>query len=813
LENQIKKISQKSGLRRTLAWVLSVSMMLMLLPMMGLVALADVPADISAIIIKGEATGFGVSAFEDYATVENDFEDATVEFELSAELIANTDLAIIKWTTTADNAVAYLFSGGDDAITDELGESINDEDDLQLAIEDGTPLVNDVTDTALADGAVIWLMDGTEQDEEDEERVFLRIVIVEEEDEPTADDDIVAAKIAIGNAIPESVVETDFNAQAAAKTYVEGIIEALGAALKGTTPLVTNVGFRAAVAGSHENWFGDPGFYYFNVSVSKLGGATQTIWFWIDIIPIEVTFAMVTISSVSADVSGEGYWPEGGPVEIFAGQAPAGHRFKEWTAAPGVVWITQNPYNPDDETLYGSTTQASFFTMPDGPVALTATFEPIPATITGIRINPGPVTVQTGQTFQFSALVEGLNNPDQAVTWSLDPAGPTDATSNINAAGLLTINAAETVETLTIKAVSVGDITKEATVLVTVSGDPVTTAVTGITITPTSTTLLLEGTQTFRASVLGTNPPQGVTWTLVGGNTAEGSEIDSSTGVLTISATETLTTLTVRATTTHAGTGTGTFGEATVTVALPLVNAQQPNITAHPQGRYYMQGETPDPLSVTVESPAADGGVISYQWYSTDQNWNTETPIQGATSSTFLPSTAAAGVFYYFVAVTNTNVAVSGSQTARRDSVRVEIYVESTGGGGVMPDTDPGDVPPINNANDFVKGLFQFILGRDSDPAGLDYWVNELLSGNVPGRRIGVEFVNSDEFKGLMSSLSPEDLITTLYRGLLGREPDAEGFAYWVSEINRGVSLAGIARTFAEIGEFRALLASIGIAW
>jgi len=134
------------------------------------------------------------------------------------------------------------------------------------------------------------------------------------------------------------------------------------------------------------------------------------------------------------------------------------------------------------------------------------------------------------------------------------------------------------------------------------------------------------------------------------------------------------------------------------------------------------------------------------------------------------------------------------------------------GGGGFPPPADPG-VPPINDATDFVKGLFQFILGRDSDPEGLEYWLNELLSGNVPGRRIGVEFVNSTEFKGMMATLSPEDLITTLYRGLLGREPDPVGFAYWVGEVNRGVSLAGIARSFAEAGEFQALLASLGIAW
>jgi uncharacterized repeat protein (TIGR02543 family) len=109
---------------------------------------------------------------------------------------------------------------------------------------------------------------------------------------------------------------------------------------------------------------------------------------------------------------------------------------------------------------------------------------------------------------------------------------------------------------------------------------------------------------------------------------------------------------------------------AVITVNLP-VDAQQPVISAQPQGGAYTVGEAAAALSVTAESP--DGGVLSYQWHSfIDGAW---TAIEGAARSSYTPSTAAAGSVSYYVKVTNTNNGASGTKTAFKNSETAQVTV------------------------------------------------------------------------------------------------------------------------------------------
>ena len=79
------------------------------------------------------------------------------------------------------------------------------------------------------------------------------------------------------------------------------------------------------------------------------------------------------------------------------------------------------------------------------------------------------------------------------------------------------------------------------------TGAPV---VTGVTVNPASTNVEKGGSQSFTAQVLGhNNPPQDVTWSIIQTNRHTLTQI-STTGILTVAAEETLTTITVRATST-----------------------------------------------------------------------------------------------------------------------------------------------------------------------------------------------------------------------------------------------------------------------
>jgi endo-1,4-beta-xylanase len=89
-------------------------------------------------------------------------------------------------------------------------------------------------------------------------------------------------------------------------------------------------------------------------------------------------------------------------------------------------------------------------------------------TVTSVTITPSTARVAKGANLSFSAKVIGTNNPAQTVTWSIVETGKNSGTS-ISTSGLLTIAAAETLPSLTVKATSKVDTAKNGTITVTVT--------------------------------------------------------------------------------------------------------------------------------------------------------------------------------------------------------------------------------------------------------------------------------------------------------------------------------------------------------
>ncbi|MDR0909503.1 MAG: InlB B-repeat-containing protein [Spirochaetaceae bacterium] len=85
--------------------------------------------------------------------------------------------------------------------------------------------------------------------------------------------------------------------------------------------------------------------------------------------------------------------------------------------------------------------------------------------ITSITVMPSTASVATGDTQQFTAVVNGTNNPSQMVTWSVSGNASTGTTI---ADGLLTIGSNETAVALTVMATSVIDDSVSTTVTVTI---------------------------------------------------------------------------------------------------------------------------------------------------------------------------------------------------------------------------------------------------------------------------------------------------------------------------------------------------------
>jgi len=163
------------------------------------------------------------------------------------------------------------------------------------------------------------------------------------------------------------------------------------------------------------------------------------------------------------------------------------------------------------------------------------------ATVTRVTVRPRLISVPKGWTQQFSAMVSGINDPPQEVTWSLS--GASSEHTKIGSNGVLTIDAGETSTKLTVQATSKFNAQISGAVVVAVRD----TSVTAVSVRPGTASVDRTRTQQFSATVSGTNnPPKDVIWS-VSGALSENTTI-SSDGLLKVGAYEFSPNLTVRAT-------------------------------------------------------------------------------------------------------------------------------------------------------------------------------------------------------------------------------------------------------------------------
>jgi hypothetical protein len=152
------------------------------------------------------------------------------------------------------------------------------------------------------------------------------------------------------------------------------------------------------------------------------------------------------------------------------------------------------------------------------------------------------------------------------------------------------------------------------------------------------------------------------------------------------------------------------------------VNAVVPapgGLPSTPQG--YALGDLAIPLTVTVGNGAAvtaQGGTLSYQWYSSSVNSNAGgIVLTGHTSASYTPSTGSLGDTWYYVEITNTlpDNGDGGTKTAGAKSGTVQI--------SVMTAAD------FINFTDFGPGA---VITADTVAAGgLEAYINSIKT--VPG--------------------------------------------------------------------------------
>ena len=110
---------------------------------------------------------------------------------------------------------------------------------------------------------------------------------------------------------------------------------------------------------------------------------------------------------------------------------------------------------------------------------------------------------------------------------------------------------------------------------------------------------------------------------------------------------------------------------------------------------------------------------------------------------------------------------------------------------------------------EYVSRLYTRALGREAEPAGMKYWVQEIRSKRRTPVQVAECFFFVPEFTD--KKLNNTEFVKTLYRAFMGREYDKPGLDYWVARLDRGESRKTIVKTFAGCEEFQKITRGFGL--
>ena len=113
-------------------------------------------------------------------------------------------------------------------------------------------------------------------------------------------------------------------------------------------------------------------------------------------------------------------------------------------------------------------------------------------------------------------------------------------------------------------------------------------------------------------------------------------------------------------------------------------------------------------------------------------------------------------------------------------------------------DTSDSLYPEQQKAINEISKVYWEVLYRRPDPAGLGYWAEMYRQGMLLDD-IEQNFLNSPE-RGLIVTRRN---IRNLYLDVLQREPDSDGWTYWVDRFNEGMRLDQIGATFRQSQEYK----------
>ena len=125
--------------------------------------------------------------------------------------------------------------------------------------------------------------------------------------------------------------------------------------------------------------------------------------------------------------------------------------------------------------------------------------------------------------------------------------------------------------------------------------------------------------------------------------------------------------------------------------------------------------------------------------------------------------------------------------------------------------TMEADGSSIYNAGvrNFVLRNYTKALGRGGETEGVEYWSHLINTRQMTALDCAMSFFHSQEF--LNKNLSDPDYVETLYATYFDRVSDAEGKAYWLNQMQNGMSRDDVLTEFAYSQEFKQIMSGYGL--
>ncbi|ABD57134.1 Allergen V5/Tpx-1 related protein (plasmid) [Jannaschia sp. CCS1] len=101
-----------------------------------------------------------------------------------------------------------------------------------------------------------------------------------------------------------------------------------------------------------------------------------------------------------------------------------------------------------------------------------------------------------------------------------------------------------------------------------------------------------------------------------------------------------------------------------------------------------------------------------------------------------------------------------------------------------------------------IYRMYRATLDREPDLGGYEQWVQVLKEGTSGLQDIASRFMASAEFQQVYGALSDTQFVTLLYNNVLDRAPDSAGLESWVSLLSGGADRAQVVLGFSESAEF-----------